>query len=242
LRGLLAWLTLVTTVFLASPLLAVLPVMRWRQALVRAIARSVLAAGGLRVRMFGATALPHPCIVVANHASYLDGIVLAACLPPDFGFVIKREMDSVPLAAWLLRRIGAEFVERNGQAATTRDALRLVRHARDGRALAVFPEGTFSREPGLLPFHPGAFAAAARAGFPIVPTLIRGTRACLAPGALLPRPGPIEVHYLEPLQPQGTSRDAVRALRDLARTRILDALGEPDLTPQEANGHGIIPP
>ena len=52
------------------------------------------------------------CVVVANHASYLDGVVMAAALPPRFGFVIKREMNDVPAAGLLLRRIGSEFVER----------------------------------------------------------------------------------------------------------------------------------
>ncbi len=52
------------------------------------------------------------CVVVANHASYLDGVVMTAALPPRFGFVIKREMESVPLAGALLRRLGSEFVER----------------------------------------------------------------------------------------------------------------------------------
>ena len=203
LHGASSWLAFLAAALLALPLLAVLPPLRWRRAVVRQVARLTLAAGGMRLAVSGVDALPHPSVVVANHASYLDGIVLTACLPPDFGFVIKREMNSVPLAAWLLRLIGAEFVERGGQGATARDALRVVRLAARGHALVFFPEGTFGRVPGLLHFHRGAFAAAARAGLPVVPTVIRGTRACLAPGTLLPRAGRIEVKFLEALRPDG---------------------------------------
>jgi 1-acyl-sn-glycerol-3-phosphate acyltransferase len=240
LHGVLSWLAFLGSALLALPLLAVLPPLRWRRAVVRQVARLTLAAGGMRLAVSGVEALPHPSVVVANHASYLDGIVLTACLPPDFGFVIKREMNSVPLAAWLLRLIGAEFVERGGQGATARDALRVVRLAARGHALVFFPEGTFERKPGLLRFHRGAFAAAARAGLPVVPTAIVGTRGCLAPGTLLPRAGRIEVRFLAALRPDSTSRDATATLRDQARARILGQLDEPDLAPQEPGQGGIM--
>jgi 1-acyl-sn-glycerol-3-phosphate acyltransferase len=225
----------------ALPLLLLLPPLRWRRALVRAVARVTLAVSGMRITASGVPALPHPSVVVANHASYLDGVVLTACLPPDFGFVIKREMNSVPLAAWLLRLIGAEFVERGGRGGTARDALRVMRLAARGHALVFFPEGTFSRKPGLLRFHRGAFAAAARARLPVVPAVIRGTRACLAPGTLLPRAGRIEVRFLAALRPEGASREAAARLRDRARARILAELGEPDLA-HPAHGQGGIMP
>ena len=235
-HGLLTWLAFLVAALAALPLLALLPPLRWRRAVVRRVAQLALATGGMRLRVTGRETLPHPSVVVANHASYLDGIVLTACLPPDFGFVIKREMNSVPLAAWLLRLIGAEFVERRGRAAGARDALRVVRLAARGHALVFFPEGTFERTPGLLPFHRGAFAAAARAGLPVVPTVILGTRDCLRPGTLLPRPGRIEVRLLPPIAPDPRVDDPVTALRDAARSRILEHVDEPDRQPQPAPG------
>src|SRR4029434_11324987 len=74
-------------------------------------ARAVFAAWGVKLRTLSTERLPpERCIVVANHASYLDGLVLTAVLPPRFAFVIKKEMDRVPLANLLLRRIGSELV------------------------------------------------------------------------------------------------------------------------------------
>jgi 1-acyl-sn-glycerol-3-phosphate acyltransferase len=58
--------------------------------------------------------------------------VLAALLPPQFSFVIKREMRAVPAAGWLLERIGAQFVDRVNAHASGRDARRMLRRASQG--------------------------------------------------------------------------------------------------------------
>ncbi|HEX4025242.1 MAG TPA: lysophospholipid acyltransferase family protein [Steroidobacteraceae bacterium] len=231
--GLYAWLQFVLIGLVGLILLLCLPSLSRRRALIRRLARLVLRLAGMRLHVGDLSALPRPCVVVANHCSYLDGVVLAAVLPPDFGFVIKREMSSVPLAGVLLNRIGAEFVERRDQAHVLRDTRRLMRHALAGQALAFFPEGTFSTQVGLLRFHIGAFAAAARANLPVVPIAIRGTRHCLPPGSAWPQPGPVDVHPLAalPALPPGVAQDGPRAaaLRDRSRGALLAALGEPDL-------------
>jgi 1-acyl-sn-glycerol-3-phosphate acyltransferase len=229
--GIIAWsLFLLVAISALLPLL-LLPRLGQRRALIRHLARAVLALCGMRLRLRGLDTLPVPSIVVANHASYLDGVVLAASLPPCFGFVIKREMSRVPLAGLLLRRIGAEFVERNNRLRGARDTRRLLRQAASGQALAFFPEGTFEAAPGLLRFHIGAFAAAARAGLPVVPIALRGTRHCLPADTIWPRPGRIDIEALPTLPaaaPEATAEHAAR-LRDAARTALLSALGEPDL-------------
>ena len=207
--------------------LAVIPTLTGRRKFIRGVGRTVLALMGMPVSVRWLEALPAPCIVVANHCSYLDGVVLAATLPPRFDFVIKREMNSVPLASFLLQRIGVQFVTRDNRAGSLRDALRVMRSAAHGGSLAFFPEGTFHETPGLLRFHIGAFAAAERSGAPIVPLVIRGTRHCLAPGTFLPRPGRIELESLPVLRPNGSLNSAA-ALRDAARAAILVALGEVD--------------
>jgi 1-acyl-sn-glycerol-3-phosphate acyltransferase len=171
------------------------------------------------------------CVVVSNHASYLDGVVFTAALPPRFGFVIKREMNAVPLAGLLLRRLGSEFVERFNRHRGAADARRVLRRAVDGSSLVFFPEGTFTRTPGLLKFHTGAFLTAARAGCPVVPAVVRGTRRALSPLGGLPRPGRIIVEILPPISASEAAAESLAmALRDRAREAILRELGEPDLT------------
>ena len=157
-------------VFLVFGLLAFLLVMlplgiRARREIAHWTARAFFAVAGMRIRLHDPENLPAgPCVVVANHASYIDGVVLKALLPARFCFVIKKEVSRVPLAGLLLRRIGSEFVDRFNRHAGGMDARRLIKAADAGQALAFFPEGTFLAEPGLGKFHTGAFAIAARAG------------------------------------------------------------------------------
>lgn len=204
--------------------------MQRRRAIAHHAARSFFYLAGIRVDVKGEALLPRtPCVVVANHASYIDGIVLKGFLPPHFSFVIKKEVSKVPLAGLLLRRIGSEFVDRFNRHAGGMDTRRLIKAADAGQSLAFFPEGTFVERPGVGKFHTGAFAIAARVGLPVVPLAIRGTRHILPASRFLPRWGRIEIDILPPLPVGGAEPEAVLAIRDQARARIVDALGEPDL-------------
>jgi 1-acyl-sn-glycerol-3-phosphate acyltransferase len=217
--------------------LLVLPGLERRRRLVRAGARFALACMGQRIRLLHAERLPAgPCVVVVNHTSYLDGVVMTAALPARFGFVIKREMDAVPVANLLLRRIGAEFVDRGRTQRSARDARRLLKAAHGAVSMVFFPEGTFGAEPGLLRFHSGAFVFAVRAGLPLVPVALRGTRRALAPGGVLAWPARIDVDILDAIAPAPASDadSAVPALRETARAAILAHCGEPDRADDEA--------
>jgi 1-acyl-sn-glycerol-3-phosphate acyltransferase len=209
-----------------------LPGVQRRRAAARAGARAFLWAAGMPLTVRCLERLPAgQCVVVSNHASYIDGVVFTAALPPRFGFVIKREMNSVPLAGLLLRRLGSEFVERFNRNRGAADARRVLRNAVSGNSLVFFPEGTFPQRPGLLKFHTGAFLTAARAGCPVVPALVKGTRVTLAPGGALPRPGRIVVEILPAVTVDAdTTEVAASQLRDRARESILRELGEPDMS------------
>src|ERR1700691_355972 len=140
--GIFTWLQFLLAATLALRVLLLTPKLSRRRALVSTLARLALRLARMRLEVHGLGQLPQPCIVVANHSSYLDGVVLCATLPPWFGFVIKREMSAVPLAGTLLRHIGAEFVERGHRLRGGRDARRLLRSAAGGHSLVFFPEGT----------------------------------------------------------------------------------------------------
>ena len=210
-----------------------LPTLRLRRATARFAARTFFLLAGMPLGRRGLENLPAgQCVVVANHASYLDGVVMTAALPPRFGFVIKREMNDVPLAGLLLRRIGSEFVERFNRHKGATDARRVIRTAASGHSLVFFPEGTFTNEVGLGKFHTGAFAIAARANCPVVPAVIIGTRTNMPSTRWLPRPGPIQVRFAPSIVPVAATtpdEDPALTLRDRSRAVILAELGEPDL-------------
>lgn len=228
--GLWAW-----TVFalLAPPfwlLIALAPTLALRRAAARAGARWALAAGGILPRVTGLENLPDggPAVVVANHASYLDGMALTAALPARFAYVAKQELLDHPLSATPLRRLNAAFVERFETARGVEDTQALDARVRAGDSLVFFAEGTFQEAPGLLPFRMGAFLAAGRAGVPVVPVTLGGTRTLLPGRRRWPRFSPLEVTIHPPLLPAGSDWQAALALRDAARTVILARLGEPD--------------
>jgi 1-acyl-sn-glycerol-3-phosphate acyltransferase len=150
-----------------------------RRRVAGAFSRGFSARGGHSVHGQGTERLPRtPCVVVANHASYIDGVIAIAALPPDFAFVIKKEMVKVPLAGLLLRRLGSEFVERFDRHKGASDARRVLRVAATGQSLVFFPEGTFDERRQIGKFLAGAFATAQRSGMPVVAMAIHGTREC----------------------------------------------------------------
>ena len=210
-----------------------LPSPAWRRRAVGALARGFFGLAGIPIRVRRAGEVPGagPVIFAANHASYLDAVVLSAVLPPGGGFVAKRELAGAAIARVFLRRLGAVFVERVDPKRSAEDARRLVDAVHGGRSLVVFPEGTFGRAPGLRPFRMGAFIVAAETGTPVVPVAIRGTRSILRDGSWFPRRGAISVAIGEPLRPKGADWSAALALRDAARAEILKSCGEPDLEP-----------
>jgi 1-acyl-sn-glycerol-3-phosphate acyltransferase len=204
LYGIYAALVFLAVIVFALLGVLLMPTLRLRRGAARIAARVFFAAVWMPVRVRGLENLPDgQCVVVANHASYLDGVVMTAALPPRFGFVIKREMNDVPVAGLLLRRIGSEFVERFNRHKGATDARRVLRTAASGHSLVFFPEGTFKPEIGLGKFHTGAFAIAARAACPVVPAVILGTRRNMPARRILPRPGLIEVRYA-PRAPQSS--------------------------------------
>ncbi len=196
--------------------------------LLRRCARLALTLAGVRLEVTGLEGLPAgPAILVANHASYLDGVVLVAALPRPLAFVAKAELRGHPLAGPFLRRTGTVFVARGRDVRLPREALGAALAA--GRLPVVFPEGTFRRAPGLLPFRPGAFTAAAALRVPVVPTAILGARRVLPDGSWWPRAEPVRVVIGPPLVPEGRGFREARRLSEAARRFLLSATGEPDL-------------
>jgi 1-acyl-sn-glycerol-3-phosphate acyltransferase len=231
-----AKLVLALTAVPAVPLALLLPGLRLRRGWVRLWARAVLALTGIRIEVSGGEALPAggPCVVVANHASYLDALVLAAVLPPRFSFVAKREFTKSAFARLFMGRLGTLFVERFDPEKGAQDADAVAEAVKGGSSLAVFPEGTFGRAPGLRPFRLGAFMVAAHAAASVVPVSLRGTRSILRDDSWFPRRGTVGVTLGRPIAPAGDDWNAAIALRDEARRAILGACGEPDLLGDDA--------
>jgi len=215
-----------------------IPGLDWRWVLLR---KSALLLGRLTGIHLGVEELQNlpastqPCIFVANHSSYIDSYVATASIPSNFRFVAKAELADRWLSRTFLQRLDTLFVRRQDRTEGVAGVESSIAAARQGDSLFFFPEGTFTRAPGLRAFRMGAFLAAATSGLPIVPIALRGTRAILPAGTWVARRGAIAVTIAEPLYPDALRRPdepdwelAVR-MKGLARRAILRHCGEADM-------------
>jgi 1-acyl-sn-glycerol-3-phosphate acyltransferase len=213
----------VAFVLLSLAVLAVnifLPSLRRRRQVARFAARAFIRAAGIPFSVEARHLLPAtPCVVVANHASYIDAIVAVAALPPDFAFVIKKEMVKVPLAGLMLRLVGSEFVERFDRHRGASDVRRVLKLAVSGQSMVFFPEGTFDEVRQIGRFLNGAFTTAMRADMPVVAVAIHGTRDVFPPAQAYMYRKPIRFEVLEVM--------AAEEARLRSRELISRAVGEP---------------
>ncbi|TJY62932.1 1-acyl-sn-glycerol-3-phosphate acyltransferase [Sinimarinibacterium sp. CAU 1509] len=225
---------LVIAAFFVCLMVIIGPTLAIRRELGRIGVRLMLGCMGVRLRVYDTKhVLRRHCIVVSNHASYLDGLVLTAALPRQYTFVVQDGAASWPLVGLTLRRMGVVFVNRAAARESARLTRQLMRRLHAGEPLAIFAEGTFKAEPGLLPFKAGAFLMAARENVPVVPAAITGTRRVYGGGRKLPRWSPIEVRFRPARYPDGTDRDAALRLREEVRREVLALCGESDRAPLE---------
>jgi 1-acyl-sn-glycerol-3-phosphate acyltransferase len=195
-------------------------------------ARFFLRLAGMPVPVIAAGDLPAvPHLLLVNHCSYFDALVLCASLPPStaYSFVAKREFVEQRVIHAFLRALGTLFVERFEASRSVEDVDDIVAALGRGQKVVIFPEGTFSREAGLKPFRMGAFVASARAGVPVLVGGLRGTRAVLRDRTWMPRRGEVSFALGSLLDPMGDDWAAAVRLRDSTRQEMLRLCGEHDL-------------
>lgn len=182
----------------------------------------------LRVSVHNARNIPtdRPVIFAANHASYLDALVLISVLPTDIIFIGKEEILANPMLKNLYRHLEHLTVEREAFSQSIQDMQAIQNKLKQKSAIMIFPEGTFQYTVGLRPFKMGAFKLAAETGSQIIPIALKGTRKInLGAGRLL-RPANITVTILNSLRPNGKAWDEVIRLQTETRQTILPHCGE----------------
>jgi len=202
---------------------------RWQHGCARTWSWLILKTSGVRVRVEG---LEHvdprrTTIYCVNHPSAMDIPILFVNLPVQFRFLAKRSLFRLPFLGWHLHRSGHIPVDR----AHPREALKSLDDAankiREGRSVVLFPEGTRSRDGNMLPFKGGSFYLAIRAGAPIVPITLNGSRAVLKPHSYHVRPGQTEMIAHPPIPTEGLRLDDVDALSERVRREILSRFQAP---------------
>jgi len=157
-------------------------------------------------------------LIVSNHQSYLDIPVLAAAAHRHVAFVARATLAQSRFLAFLMRESGCVLIRPN---TPDRAALEgMIAHLERGDCVAVFPEGTRTRDGALGVFRAGAVVAARRARVPIVPAAIQGAFEAWPRDHKLPRPHRIRVRFGPSVAP-----DAPEALEQ-AKARIIEMVGK----------------
>lgn len=137
-----------------------------------------------------------PVLLVANHASFLDPPLVGGVVPRQVSFMAKEELFRVPFLGWLIRRLNARPVRREGaDAGALRTSLRVLQ---DNGVLLVFPEGTRGPEGVLREPKAGVGMLAVLSGAPVVPVLIEGSGRAWPRGRRLPRRAKVTVTFGPP--------------------------------------------
>jgi 1-acyl-sn-glycerol-3-phosphate acyltransferase len=160
-------------------------------------------------------------LLVANHASFLDVFVLGVSLRRPLNYVARSTLF-VPGLGYLMRSVGGFPIQREGMGAS--GMKETLRRLRSGGVVALFPEGTRTRDGELGPLKPGIAVLVARAGVPVVPAGMAGTFEAWPRSRLLPRPHPIRVHYGPPIYPSDLEGMESEAITALIETRMRDCL------------------
>jgi 1-acyl-sn-glycerol-3-phosphate acyltransferase len=238
------WVVFMFVVLPAAALIALRQRPAWGRRLAQAATRIFFALSGLTVSVKADDGPPtSPHIVLVNHSSYFDALLLIAALPAKteaggadkarvsggYVFVAKREFVKQRFMYAILRGLGTLFVERTAAAQSAEDVDEIVAALKRGENPVIFPEGTFTREAGLRPFRMGAFVAAARAATPVRVCALRGTRNVLRDETWMPRRAPLALEIGPLLHADGDDWAAAVRLRDQVRTQMLPLCGEHDL-------------
>jgi 1-acyl-sn-glycerol-3-phosphate acyltransferase len=141
-----------------------------------------------------------PLIIVANHVSYMDAILLGSAAPRPIQFMVLQWMYDLLFLRWFYWGMGTVPVQSDGN---DRKAIkRAMRVLERGRVLGIFPEGTRSPDGRIGETRPGAAMIAALSGAPVVPAFIAGARESMPVGARFPAPARVQVRFGPPIRYQ----------------------------------------
>jgi len=162
-------------------------------------------------------------IVVANHCSNMDPVVVGVAFPGSLRYLAKAELFYNPILGFLIKALGAIPVSKTNNQSAGVALKAFLEILESGSSVLLFPEGSRSFDGKLQPFQGGVALIALRSKVPIIPAYVSGTFEAMPRGAERVKPSKITVNFGEKISPEEIARDLPSKE---ARKILLDELEE----------------
>lgn len=189
-------------------------------------ARFTVKIIGLNITVKGKENIPkEPCCYMGNHTSILDIPVLINSVDKCMGFVAKKEMMKVPFFSFWLKQYKCIALDREN----AREAMKSIKMGsefiKEGYSMAIFPEGTRSKDGSLKEFKKGSLKLATLAKAPIVPVAIEGAYRAFEKDKKF-KPIDLTITFSKPLYTENLTREEEKNLMDKVRDAVAENLNE----------------
>lgn len=193
-------------------------------------ANRLMRLAGVTITVEGKENIPagRPSVFVANHRSYYDIPVILTQLDAPHALLSKTEINHIPFVRGWMRMLHCVFVDRDDVRASMNALKEATENVKKGYSITIFPEGTRYKgeEGGIGEFKGGAFRIATKAGAPLVPVAITGTRAIMEDnGGYWMRPGHVTIKILPAIETSDLTREQLKELPGQVQEQIHAALG-----------------
>ncbi len=195
-------------------------------------ARMLLGVLMVRVDVLGADRLDpaQHYVFCSNHHSLIDTPLMFGNMPRPFRILARHGLWKIPFLGWHLNRAGHLPVNRENLREAVRNIQAAAAKIQSGYSILLFPEGRRGRGDQMRPFKPGAAHIAIRAGVPIVPMAIVGTRKILPPSSSHLRPGRAELRVGEPISTEGLRTGDAKHLIARVQAAVAKIAASPPIT------------
>lgn len=187
--------------------------------------RVVLGATGSKVTVFGGENIPEgPVVVMGNHQSYFDIMLMLGYINKPLAFIAKKELARWPLISQWIRYLGCLFLNRKDVRQAALIINEAVQKVQNGSSMVIFPEGTRSRSAEMAAFKNGSMKLAVRANVPIVPVSIEGTYKAFEGNGYRIGPARITLTISPAILPGDYANLGTGQVAELVRTKIEQGL------------------
>lgn len=184
--------------------------------------RSILKLTGITIEIEGLENLAcrGPVILMSNHQSLYDILVLLSSIPLQFGFLAKESLFKIPILGWHMSRAGYIPIDRSDSRDGVRSLLEGVQKIKRGKSVVIFPEGTRSLDNKIGSFKLGGFVMAIKAGIPIIPITINGSGKVIQKGEKRFSPNTIKLIIGSPVITETYTSKEKKVLADEIKERM----------------------